>query len=281
MGLRPAPEGRGRGDGAVRKMSAIYNESNSYAAHWLRNLVDAGCIAPGTVSAKSILDLEGRELAGFGQAHFFAGVGVWSAALRAGGWPDKRSVWTGSCPCQPFSAAGKGCGFVDERHLWPAWFWLIEQHRPDVLFGEQVESPAGRAWLDLVFTDLEGIGYSCGATVFPAAGVGAPHGRHRILFVADAAEARRRTWCGKQENPQSARIARGLRLTQRSDFNFWSDADWICAGGKWRPIKPGAQPLAHGIKSRVGRLRAYGNAIVLQQAQAFVESFLELEALSV
>jgi hypothetical protein len=30
----------------------------------------------------------------------------------------------------------------------------------------------------------------------------------------------------------------------------------------------------------VGRLRAYGNAIVLRQAQAFIESFLDLEALS-
>jgi hypothetical protein len=30
----------------------------------------------------------------------------------------------------------------------------------------------------------------------------------------------------------------------------------------------------------VGRLRAYGNAVVLQAAQVFVEAFLEHEALS-
>ena len=108
-------------------MSAFYNENDPYAARWLENLVDAGHIAPGTVSAKSIVDLGGGELAGVRQAHFFAGVGVWSAALRAAGWPDSRRVWTGSCPCQPFSGAGKGEGFADERHLWPAWFRLIAE----------------------------------------------------------------------------------------------------------------------------------------------------------
>jgi DNA (cytosine-5)-methyltransferase 1 len=33
--------------------------------------------------------------------------------------------------------------------------------------------------------------------------------------------------------------------------------------------------LAHGAASRVGRLRAYGNAIVPQVAQAFIEAFME------
>ena len=29
---------------------------------------------------------------------------------RMAGWPDERPVWTGSCPCQPFSAAGRRGG---------------------------------------------------------------------------------------------------------------------------------------------------------------------------
>ena len=50
-------------------------------------------------------------------------------ALRLAGWPDDRPVWTGSCPCQPFSAAGEGKAADDERHLWPDWFPLIAERR--------------------------------------------------------------------------------------------------------------------------------------------------------
>ena len=85
-------------------MSAYYNEIDPYAAQWLRNLIDAGQIAPGVVDTRSIEDVVPNELKGFTQCHFFAGIGVWSLALRNAGWPDDRPVWTGSCPCQPFSA---------------------------------------------------------------------------------------------------------------------------------------------------------------------------------
>ena len=108
-------------------MTAYYNEIDPYAAQWLRNLIDAGHIAPGDVDERSIEDVLPTDLAGYTQCHFFAGIGVWSLALRRAGWSDDRPVWTGSCPCQPFSAAGKGVGFDDERHLWPAFHWLIQQ----------------------------------------------------------------------------------------------------------------------------------------------------------
>lgn len=42
----------------------------------------------------------------------------------------------------------------------------------------------------------------------------------------------------------------------------------------WRPVEPGTFPLAHGVRSRVGRLRAYGNAINAKAAQAFIESVM-------
>src|SRR5690554_4169175 len=167
-------------------MSAYYNEIDPFAAAWLRELISAGHIAPGDVDTRSIEDVSPSDLAGYTQCHFFAGIGVWSYALRRAGWPDDRPVWTGSCPCQPFSAAGGGAGFADERHLWPAWFWLISQCRPRVVFGEQVASRLGDAWLDLVSTDLEGEGYACGPIVLPACGVGAPHIRQRLFWVADA-----------------------------------------------------------------------------------------------
>ena len=165
-------------------MTAYYNEIDPGAAAWLRELIKAGLIAPGDVDERSIEDVTPAELLGYTQCHFFAGIGVWSYALRKAGWPDDRPIWTGSCPCQPFSAAGKGKGFADERHLWPAFHWLIQQCRPDIVFGEQVDTALKSGWWDLVANDLEALDYATAAAVIPASAVGAPHMRHRLFFVA-------------------------------------------------------------------------------------------------
>ena len=167
-------------------MSAYYNEIDPFAADWLRELIRAGHIAPGEVDTRSIEDVAPDDLTGFAQCHFFAGIGTWSYALRRAGWADDRPVWTGSCPCQPFSAAGKRKGTADERHLWPAFFHLIGQCRPVTVFGEQVASCDGLAWFDLVSSDLEGTGYAVGAVDTCAAGFGAPHIRQRLYWVAHA-----------------------------------------------------------------------------------------------
>lgn len=167
-------------------MSAYYNEFDPYAAQWLRNLINAGHIAPGIVDERSIEDVHPNDLTGFTQCHFFAGIGVWSYALRAAGWPDARPVWTGSCPCQPFSAAGKGSGFDDQRHLWPAFHHLIQECKPSIVLGEQVASKDADPWIDLVQADVEALGYGFGAVPFPSASVGAPHIRDRLYWAADA-----------------------------------------------------------------------------------------------
>lgn len=166
--------------------AAYYNEIDTFAAQWLRNLIAGGHIAPGEVDERSIEDVTPDDLRGFTQCHFFAGIGVWSHSLRLAGWPDDKPVWTGSCPCQPFSAAGKGDGFADERHLWPAFFHLISELRPEHVFGEQVASGNANAWFDLVQTDLEGMGYAFGLVPFTSAGVGAPHIRERAYWVAES-----------------------------------------------------------------------------------------------
>ncbi|MBK8117586.1 MAG: DNA cytosine methyltransferase [Candidatus Accumulibacter sp.] len=171
-------------------MTSYYNEVDKHAAAWLRELVKAGHIADGIVDERDIQDVLPSDLDGFTQCHFFAGIGVWSYALRNSGWADDRPVWTGSCPCQPFSAAGKGSAFADERHLWPAFHHLIKEFRPPVVFGEQVASRDADAWIDLVQTDLEAVGYAVGAVPFPSASVGAPHIRDRLYWVADSSGAR-------------------------------------------------------------------------------------------
>ena len=399
-------------------MTATYNEIDEYAADWISNLASAGHVAPGRVDTRSITELTAEDVLHARQAHFFAGIAVWSAAARAAGWPDDAPLWTGSCPCQPFSQAGRGKGIKDERHLWPEWFRLIRECMPPVIVGEQVASPAGLGWLDAVFADLEGAGYACAATDLCAAGVGAPHIRQRLYFVAVArgerleglrlrllagqsrqavsqtgrggeagvdrqdvpglraqhavdglgllrgaqpapddmadpgregrrqvgenaggSEGRSRAQgveqrslhggalsgaladasgdeCGSRRgHPAMEGRAESRRATEqptgRGDVGgtsglanadqphplhgnkpgswrlvqpaphatdgFWRPADWIlCSDGKTRAVEPGTFPLAYGATARVGRLRAYGNAIVRPQAQAFLEVVIDM-----
>ena len=413
---------------------AYYNENDKVAAQWLRNLIAQGHIAPGDVDERSIEDVQPDDLKSYAQCHFFAGIGVWSYALRRAGWPDSKQVWTGSCPCQPFSAAGKGTGFDDERHLWPAWLYLIDECRPPVILGEQVASKNAEPWIDLVHADLEVLDYAFGCVPFPSASVGAPHIRDRLYWVAISEHSGRQAgeqawkWSGTALPPSAAsgmanpsnqrqhgrgageasdgrdaarvqperlrdafrmenargerrdglairacrrgyqqggaeaagrgathglghpngeragRNTRALRGAQAGEGRrhsdndadpsggirgladmqslgrdrweglsegcvddrqiaerhegfdgptsvgqtgygdggpgptngFWSAADWLlCRDGKWRPVEPGTFPLAHGAPARVGRLRAYGNAINARAAQVFIEVVMD------
>lgn len=164
-----------------------YNEFSRQKAAWLRHLIEEGEIAHGVVDERSITEVRPEDLDGFVQCHFFAGIGLWSLCLRRAGWPDDRPVWTGSCPCGPFSKAGLKKGFDDPRHLWPEWFRLISVCRPDVVFGEQSDEAVD--WIDLVQANMEGLRYALGALVLPAAGFFGAHERHRFGFVADADNA--------------------------------------------------------------------------------------------
>jgi DNA (cytosine-5)-methyltransferase 1 len=329
--------------GGRARVKAAYNEIDPYCCAWLSNLMDAGLITPGVIINKSIEDVYPDELRGFDRVHLFAGIGVWDYALTRAGW--RGPAWTLSCPCQPFSAAGEGRGFADERHLWPDARWLIRECKPRQIFGEQVAGKDAEPWLDLVSTELEALGFAFGALAFPSAGIGAPHIRDRTYFVADADYARPQGWWGVQEraDKRAARargVARGMddascvgRETGRGDHaehdgivagatdqgreladaanvgfdgrgsgeasdgrdaarieserlrfveriesagpanGFWRTADWLlCRDEKWRAVEPGTFPLADGAPARVGRLRAYGNAINAEAAVAFIQS---------
>jgi len=281
-----------------------YNDNDPYVCEWTRNLIKAGLVTGGIVDGRSIKDVKPEDLTGYRRVHMFSGIAVWDYALRLAGWPDDRPVWTGSCPCQPFSAAGKRGGTDDPRHLWPDWFGLIRECHPPVVFGEQVASKNGLAWLDLVYADLEGAGYAVAAVDLCAASVGAPHIRQRLYFVAHAESGNGRlsilTGESRQSGIESERggetgllgDTRGAGLEGRASLGrdngqeqqaieraggFWSDLEWLpCRDGKLRPTQPGLFPLAHGAASRVGRLRAYGNAIVAPLAAEFIRAYMEM-----
>ncbi len=248
------------------QMAAYYNEIDPYAAQWLRNLISAGLIPAGDVDDRSIADVSPGDLGGYTQCHFFAGLGGWLEALALAGWSSDQPVWTGSCPCQPFSLAGDLRGFSDERHLWPQWLRLISKCSPPVIFGEQVAGAT--QWLGLVRGDLETMGYAVGAIPIEAASAGSYQLRDRFWFVADRD---RGFSVGRAEievgRPQGRVVVGGV------GGGHLQTAE--CADGKWRPIPPpGVRWVGNGIPARVAKLRAFGNAIDPRPAAEFIGAYM-------
>jgi DNA (cytosine-5)-methyltransferase 1 len=288
-----------------------YNEHDPKAAAWLTELIRSGVVPAGHVDVRDIQDVKPADLAGYCQCHFFAGIGGWAEALRIAGWPANEPVWTGSCPCQPFSVAGGGKGFADPRHLWPVFAGLIKACQPPIVFGEQVASKAGKVWLAGVFADLEAMGYQRAGADLCAAGVGAPHIRQRLFWMAHShswryvtSDTRPDQWTVSSRNGEYRRLVNmqqsGLegfawdghdrnqprRVGQEAAgptpacgaAGFWDESIAIhCRDGKARRIavEPEFFPLAYGLPGRVGLLRGYGNAIVPPLAAEFIQSSIE------
>jgi DNA (cytosine-5)-methyltransferase 1 len=250
-----------------------YNEYDKDAARWLRNLISKGLIPEGHVDDRSISEVTANDLEGYTQCHFFAGIGGWSLALQLAGWSSKRPVWTGSCPCQPFSTAGKGLGEKDERHLWPELYRLINEWNPATVFGEQVASPSGRRWLDGVRTDLEKLEYAVGCADLCAAGVGAPHIRQRLYWVGHSSSK----GLQRHRRPEQEQVSEGWERAKRhgsqARLAAWGEYRILeGSGGEIRRIESSTEPMAHGVSERVVRLRGYGNAIVPQLAAKFIKA---------
>ena len=98
---------------------------------------------------------------------------------------ESIDIVTGGYPCQPFSIAGSKKGVKDPRHLWPEYFRLIKELRPDWIIGENVSGHI-KLGLDAVQQDLESEGYSLRTFSVSASSIGAPHQRERIWTVANA-----------------------------------------------------------------------------------------------
>lgn len=241
-----------------------YNDFEPFVCGWLTNLISAGHLPQGDVDGRSICDIEPGELRGYRQCHFFAGIGGWPYALQLAGWPEDKEIWTGSCPCQPFSAAGKRKALQDERDLWPAFFRLVAECRPEHIFGEQVESAIADGWLDRICDDLGGEGYTVRAAVLPACSVGAPHRRYRLFWVATA-------------NHRGERIQRFVQGAVSGQRAFsWCENVRSVEDLRLRSDVP--QPLirsySDGFPSGMECVRAYGNAIVPQVAAEFIRAFM-------
>ena len=180
----------------------------------------------------------------------------------------------GGYPCQPFSHAGKRGGKKDVRHLWPEYFRLVQEVSPRWVVGENVVGHITLG-LDDVWSDLESEGYSCGAIVLPAAGVGAPHKRDRVFIVAHAnsggcVEAWQQIMgrqMGAREYPSN--MSPAIAYTS---FNGPSRG--------WAP-EPAVGRVANGVPDRVDRLRTLGNAVVPQQIYPIFIAIMEIEAMEI
>lgn len=133
-------------------------------------------------------------------------------------WRGKIYVLSGGFPCQPFSNAGNRNGVDDHRYLWPEYLRAIRESKPLAVVGENVTglltmeqhemfarvdsrgivrfenydqyeavySRQATMLVNDICRDLEKEGYAVQPFVVPAAGVGAPHKRDRIWFIAYA-----------------------------------------------------------------------------------------------
>lgn len=225
-------------------MMNYYNEFDLKAAAWLRELIKARLIPDGHVDERSIIEVEPKDIAGYTQHHFFAGIGGWSRALRIASWPEGAPVWTASLPCQPFSAAGKGLGKQDERHLLPHFLELVKKCRPNVIFGEQVERAIAHGWLDDLQTNMEAEGYAVGHCVLGAHSIGAAHIRQRLYWVADNG----RTGCKEQPskrgilreaygNDPGENFTGGSRLGDTESNNKWRYRESGSSDGQQEPLR--------------------------------------------
>jgi DNA (cytosine-5)-methyltransferase 1 len=253
-----------------------YNEFDPKAAAWLRQLIRNGDIARGVVDERSILDVSPPELEGFAQHHFFAGIGVWSYALRGAGWSDDRPVCTASLPCQPFSVAGNQKGKDDERHLLPHFLELVRECGFNIIFGEQVEKAIKHGWLDDLQTNMEREGYAVGHVVLGAHSVNAAHQRHRLYWVANrrlhnsSDSGHRNQKYGKHEEKNGAKISNGeevikSRLPGGTGTNVHS-AKRVGDSNRERLQRYGRSEQVNGSKGREAEERYLSKTKLYQNA---------------
>jgi DNA (cytosine-5)-methyltransferase 1 len=200
---------------------------------------------------------------------------------------------TGGFPCQPFSVAGKQRGKEDDRYLWPEMLRVIKEAKPSWVCGENVTGIVTMA-LDRVLADLEAIGYPAVPVVIPACATDAKHRRERVWIVANS---KSRGWngtpapetgeyqgewkgpaggCGGAENVADTNEPRPQGHGKLNPEREGASERTAWPGGsakhcQWLP-EPAVGRVAHGIPSRVDRLKGLGNAIVPQVAYEILKA---------
>ena len=212
-------------------------------------------------------------------------------------------VLAGGFPCQPVSLAGRRRGAADERWLWPEFARLIRLLRPRYALVENVPGLLVGGGMAEVLGDLAALGYDAEWDCVAAAHVGAPHLRYRVFIVAYAgrerderrgelgdvaSEARgRKGEASKRERLWDAAVDRGSAMAitsgsgrrpqgaaESGEARIWWSLGRLERSGWWRS-EPDVGRVAHGVPSRVERLRALGNAVVPQVAEVIGRLIIE------
>ena len=168
---------------------------------------------------------------------------------------ERPNIICGGYPCQPFSQTGKRAGHEDDRHLFPWMLNAISTLRPDYAIMENVKGHLSLGGLSVI-AELAAIGYVSEWCVIPAAALGAPHKRERLVIVSYPYSIE----LGQQRRTEDPRPEDCRRV-----FNGAREA--IHGFGQWWQTQPQLDRVANGVPSRVDRLRGLGNAVVPQVAE--------------
>jgi len=196
---------------------------------------------------------------------------------------------TGGFPCQPFSIAGKRNGKADNRFLWPEMFAVIKEVKSRWVVAENVAGIVRMA-LDDCLSDLEGEGYSTQTVIIPACAVNAPHRRDRVWIMAynsavcDFNGGKIEKIQRKEQGSYTAGICQDVADTDKFNGNGarfhsskLSQFEKTRISKEWWSTEPDVDRVAHGVPSRVDRLKSLGNAIVPQVAYQIFKAIKEIE----
>lgn len=188
--------------------------------------------------------------------------------FRGREWRGKVDLVAAGYPCQPFSQAGKQQGGEDPRHLWPEVRRVVREVDPSLVVLENVRGHV-RKGLGEVLEDLHELGFHGEPGLLSAGDVGLNHNRERVFVLAYK-------YSGGLEVLRSSGVLDGERETLRGDSDGCREA--VCPGpegswggvaeGLWPVVESGVRGVADGLPFRVDQLRALGNGVVPQQAEA-------------